>query len=146
MEKITTRETTLKKSDLIWKIFTLALCWALTLWNVSCGKATQEDIFKQEKKIETISFKISQYKKAYIELWNKYNELFKYPKTEDNKNDINRSLAQMYEKIQEYDEELRKLDGDKIRAIDKLNKLKADAEVNYAPNDTINTHRRDHLQ
>jgi hypothetical protein len=76
---------------------------------------------EQQKKIENLSSQISDYINARKKLAEDYNKLLKYPKSKSNKNDINRSLAQIYEKISEYDEKLEDLAEDKLEAIDKLN-------------------------
>jgi chromosome segregation ATPase len=115
------------------------------LSNISCGNATQKDVADQQKKIESISFQISHYINARKSLVTNYNELLKYPKTESNKNDINRSLAQIYEKIAEYDEKIEDLAEDKLEAIDDLNEYISDLEINYAPDKPIDPNRRDFL-
>lgn len=144
MESFTTTETH-KKSWFISKALGFTLCWVLTLTNISCGKATQKDVMEQQKKIENLSSQISDYINARKKLAEDYNKLLKYPKSKSNKNDINRSLAQIYEKISEYDEKLEDLAEDKLEAIDKLNEYIWNLEVNYTPNEPIDPNRWDFL-
>ena len=144
MEKLTTTDTP-RKSGFMWKTLTLALCGALSLSMISCWNTTSKDVLKQQKKVESLSFQISHYIDARKQLVEDYNKLLKYPKNKSNKNDINRSLAQIYEKISEYDEKLEELAEDKLEAIDKLNEYIWDLEVNYAPNEPIDPNRWDFL-
>jgi len=144
MEKITTVETP-RKSGLIWKTLTFALWVALSFSNISCWNTTQKDVMEQQKKIENLSSQISDYINARKKLAEDYNKLLKYPKSKSNKNDINRSLAQIYEKISEYDEKLEDLAEDKLEAIDKLNEYIWNLEINYAPNEPIDPDRWDFL-
>lgn len=144
MEKITTTQMP-RKSEVMWKALKLLLCGALTFSSISCGKTTQKDVANQEKKIESISFQISHYINARKWLVANYNNLLKYPKTESNKADINRSLAQIYEKITEYDEKLQDLAEDKLEAIDDLNGYISDLEVSFSPNQPIDPNRWDFL-
>ena len=144
MEKLTTTDTP-RKSGLMWKTLTLALCGALSLSMISCWNTTSKDVLKQQKKVESLSFQISHYIDARKQLVEDYNKLLKYPKSKSNKYDINRSLAQIYEKISEYDEKLEDLAEDKLKAIDKLNEYIWNLEVNYAPNEPIDPNRWDFL-
>ena len=48
MEKLTTTDTP-RKSGLMWKTLTLALCGVLSLSMISCGNTTSKDVLKQEK-------------------------------------------------------------------------------------------------
>ena len=144
MEKLTTTDTP-RKSSLMWKILTLALCGALSLSMISCWNTTSKDVLKQQKKVESLSSQISHYIDARKELVEDYNKLLKHPKSKSNKNDIKRSLAQIYEKISKYDEKLEDLAEDKLEAIDKLNEYIWNLEINYAPNEPIDPDRWDFL-
>lgn len=144
MEKLGNIETS-RKTGLMWKTLTFALAVALSVGNVSCGKTTQKDIVKQQKKIESVSFQISHYIQARKELVMDYNKLLAYPKTDSNKADINKSLAQIYEKITEYDEKLEDLAEDRIEAINDLNEYISDIEVDFSPNEPIDPNRWDFL-
>lgn len=141
MEKFTTTETH-KKSGFMWKtLLTLALCGAL----ISCWKTTPKDVIKQQKKIENISYQISHYIQARKDLVVKYNKLLTYPQTESNKYDINESLTQMYEVISEYDEKIKNLSKNKLKAIDDLNEDIADLKVSFSPNEPLDPNRWDYL-
>ncbi len=142
MESLQT-QTPKKKYWFPYKTITLAISGILAFW--SCWKATQQDVLEQQKKVESISFQIEHYIKARKQLVEDYNNLLKYPKNKSNKNDINRSLAQIYEKISEYDEKFEELADDKLEATDKLNEYIWDLEVNYAPNEPIDPDRWDFL-
>ena len=144
MENLTTNETT-KKSGMLWKTLTLALCGALAFGNISCGSTTQEDVRKQEQEIEGINFQLSSYIKSRKDLVEKYNKLLKYPKTESNKQDINRSLSGIHETIIEYDEKIRELGEDRLDATKTLNEYMAEVETFYAPNTPIDPNRWDFL-
>ena len=144
MENFTTTRTN-KKSGFIPKTLSLTLCWILTLSNMSCGKATQKDVADQQKKIESLSFQISHYINARKELVSDYNKLLQYPKTDSNKADVERSLAQIYEVISDYDEKIKDLAEDKLEAIDDLNKYTSNMEVNFFPNKPIDPNRWDFL-
>ena len=144
MEKITTVETP-RKSGLIWKTLTFALWVALSFSNISCWNTTQKDIMEQQKKLETIDRNISHYIEARKNLVADYNKLLKYPKTESNKSDISRSLAQIYEVIYDYDEKIQELAEDKLEAMDDLNKYISDLEASFAPNKPIDPNRWDFL-
>jgi len=148
MEKIITTETgerKTNKSNLIRNLSIFTLCWALALSNASCGKATQKDVADQQKKIESLSFQISHYINARKELVSDYNKLLQYPKTDSNKADIERSLAQIYEVISDYDEKIKDLAEDKLEAIDDLNEYISDTEVLFIPNKPIDPNRWDFL-
>ena len=148
MEKIITTETGKRKtnkSKWIKDFYILTLCWALTLSSISCGKTTQKDVMEQQKKLESISFQISHYINARKKLVWDYNKLLQYPKTNSNKADIERSLAQIYEVISDYDEKIKDLAEDKLEAIDDLNKYISDVEVNFSPNKPIDPNRWDFL-
>jgi hypothetical protein len=79
----------------------------------------------------------------YIE--SDYNKLLQYPKTDSNKADIERSLAQIYEVISDYDEKIKDLAEDKLEAIDDLNEYISDTEVHFIPNKPIDPNRWDFL-
>lgn len=148
MEKIITTETgerKTNKSNLIRNLSIFTLYWALALSNASCGKATQKDVADQQKKIESLSFQISHYINARKELVSDYNKLLQYPKTDSNKADIERSLAQIYEVISDYDEKIKDLAEDKLEAIDDLNEYISDTEVHFIPNKPIDPNRWDFL-
>ena len=133
-----------RKKKFIWKFSTIALCGALVLWNLSCKK-TQEDVNKQQEKLESISFQISHYINARKQLVEDYNELLRYPRTETNRSDINKSLSQIYEVITDYDKIIENLAKDRIEAIDDLNSYISDVEVGYAPNEPLDPNRWDYL-
>lgn len=134
-----------KKKGFMWKLSTLALCVALTFWNISCCKTTQEDVNKQQEKLESISFQISHYINARKQLVEDYNKLLRYPRTETNKSDINKSLAQIYEVITDYDKKIENLAKDRIEAVDDLNSYISDVEVGYTPNEPLDPNRWDYL-
>lgn len=144
METLSTNASK-KKKDFMWKLSTLALCGALTFWNISCCETTQEDVNKQQEKVESISFQISHYINARKQLVEDYNKLLRYPRTESNESDINRSLAQIYEVIIDYDKKIENLAKDRIEAIDDLNSYISDVEVNYTPNEPLDPNRWDYL-
>jgi len=134
-----------QKSRLILKTLSCVLCWTMALSNISCGKATQKDVENQQSKIESISFQISHYINARKELVADYNKLLRYPKTDSNKADINRSLAQIYRVISDYDEKIKDLAEDKLEAIDKLNEYTSNLEVSFSPSEPIDPNRWDFL-
>ena len=138
-------KTSEKKNVFMWKLSMLALCGVLTFWNISCWKTTQEDVNKQQEKVEGISFQISHYINARKELVEDYNKLLRYPRTESNKYDINRSLAQMHEVIMEYDKKIENSAKERIDAIDDLNSYISDVEINFAPNEQLDPNRWDYL-
>ena len=145
MEKIPTTTTTTKKSKGTLKLLTLLLCWALTVGNVSCGSKTPKDVMKQEQKLETINFQLSNYIKARKKLAEDYNSLLQYPVTESNKRDIKLSLSGIYETIVEYDETIQDLSEDRLKAKKTLNKYTAEVEALYAPDTPIDPNRWDFL-
>ncbi len=134
-----------EKKGFIWKLSTLALCWALAFWNISCSKTTQEDVNKQQEKVESISFQVSHYINARKQLVKDYNTLLRYPRTETNKSDINKSLAQIYEVITDYDKKIENLAKDRIEAIDDLNSYISNVERSYTPNEPLDPNRWDFL-
>ena len=134
-----------QKSGLILKTLSCVLCWTMALNNISCGKATQKDVENQQSKIESISFQISHYINARKELVTDYNKLLRYPKTDSNKADINRSLAQIYRVISDYDEKIKDLAEDKLEATDKLNKYTSNLEISFSPSEPIDPNRWDFL-
>jgi len=143
MERLTTEST--RKSGLMWNVLSLALCGALSFSNISCGNKTQKDVIQQQQKLESINFQLSHYIQARKDLVVDYNKLLKYPKTNSNKNDINKSLYQMFEVITDYDEKIEDLAKDRIEAIDDLNKYISDLGVNSSPNQPIDPNRWDFL-
>ena len=136
---------TSQKRNWIWKAFTLALCGALALGSASCGHKTEKDVMEQEKKVETLSFQISHYINARKDLVTKYNTLLAYPKTKTNKNEINKSLIQIWEQINKYDEKIADLAEDKLDAEIDLNDYIANLEVNTSPDKPIDPNKRDFL-
>ena len=144
MELLTTTQTP-RKSGIMWKALTLALCGALTFGNISCGSKTPEDVREQEEEVERLNFQLESYIKARKELVANYNKLLKYPKTESNKYDINRSLAGIHETIIEYDEKIKDLGEDRLEATKDLHEYRAKVETYYAPNTPIDPNRWDFL-
>ena len=134
-----------KKSWILEKALTLALCGTLTLWNMSCGHKTEKDVMEQQKKVETLSFQISHYINARKWFVEKYNTLLKYPKTEANKAQIYESLSQLYEIIAEYDEKIADLAEDKLDAEVDLNDYIAEAGSRILPSNPIDPNKRDFL-
>jgi hypothetical protein len=143
METLSTK--TSEKRSLAWRIFTLALCGALAIGNVSCGHKTEKDILEQENKIENINFQISHYISARKWFVEKYNKLLKYPKNESNKIRINESLSQLYDAITNYDEKLEDLAEDRIDAEKDLNEYISDLGSWNLPNKPLDPNRWDFL-
>ena len=133
MERLTTTETT-KKYGILWKTLTFALCGALTLSNISCGSTTQEDVREQEEEIERINSQLTIYIKSRKE-----------SVEESNKQDINRSLSGIHEKITEYDEKIRELGEDRLDATKTLDEYRAKVKTFYSPNTPIDPNRWDFL-
>jgi hypothetical protein len=69
----------------------------------------------------------------------------RYPRTETNKSDINKSLAQIYEVITNYDKKIENLAKDRIEAIDDLNSYISNVERSYTPNEPLDPNRWDFL-
>lgn len=150
MEKTTNIEisadtTNTKKSWILLKALTLALCWTLTFGNISCGGPSPKDVMKQEQKMERINFQIANYIKARKKLVEDYNSLLAYPVTESNKWDIKLSLSGIYETIVEYDEKIQDLSEDRLDAEKDLNYYTAEVESAYTPNTPIDPNRWDFL-
>ena len=143
MERLTSEST--RKSGLMWNVLSLALCWALSFSNISCGNKTQKDVIQQQQKLESINFQLSHYIQARKNLVVDYNKLLKYPKTNSNKNDINKSLYQMFEVITDYDEKIEDLAKDKINAEVDLNDYIADLGSWVLPNNPIDPDKWDFL-
>lgn len=138
-------KTSEKKTWIIRKAFTLAICTALALGNMSCGHKTEKDVMEQEKKVETLSFQISHYinaRKGFVE---RYNTLLKQPKTPANNAQINKSLSQLYDAISEYDEKIEDLAKDKIDAEVDLNEYIAEVGSWALPNHPIDPDKWDFL-
>lgn len=127
------------------KLLSYIVLWVgISLWASSCWH-TEKDVMKQEKKIEQLSFQISQYIKARKGLVEKYNKLLAYPRTDANKNAIKQSLAQIREQINKYDEKLSDLAKDKIDAEVDLNEHLANLEVYVSPDEPIDPNKWDFL-
>ena len=141
----TSKQSTTPKSTIARKIWTLAVCWALTFSNISCGNPTQKDIMKQENKVENISFQVSHYINARKNYVKKYNTLYRYPKTPKNEADIRRSMQQLYEAISDYDKKIEKLAGQKIKEQNKLNEQIWRLGTWGIPTWPIDANRRDFL-
>ena len=144
MEILTTTEAP-KKTGMWWKALTLTLCGVLSLSNISCGSTTPEDVREQEEEVDRLNFQIASYITSRKQLVENYNKLLKQPKTEANKQDINRSLAGIYETIVEYDKKIRELRDDKLEATKTLHEYRADVETFYAPNTPMDPNRWDFL-
>lgn len=133
MELLTTTQTS-KKSGIVWKTLTLALCGALTFGNISCGKTTWKDVADKQEIIESLSSDISYLIWERKKVVEDYNKLLAYPRSSENEKDIKKSLNQMYEVIVKYDEDIADLLEDRIDAIGDLRECIPDAGGNFAPN------------
>lgn len=92
------------------------LASVLSLWISSCWEITQKDIKEQKDKVELLSLNISHYIDARKKLADEYNTIYNYPRTETNQYEINNHLQLLARQIQEYDEKIEYLIGEKINA------------------------------
>ena len=132
-----------KKSWLTTKALIFTLRWVLSL--TSCDDTTNSDISNQQQKLERIEFKLSSNIESRKKLGAKYNKLLKYPKTKSNEWDIDRSLSGLYQAIIELDENIQKLEEDRLNTEKELNECKSNTQIFYAPNKPIDLDRWDHL-